>query len=92
MEVKKANPYGIWTIGRQQTSMESDYLENGVFHRGINAPLVMVPEMSAANLAAIADLQDDDGNYIYPPCTIAYVAGFRVMKQLDIDRSWATFE
>lgn len=92
MEARKANPYGIWTIGRQQTSMESDYLEDGVFYRGINAPLVMVDEMSQANLEAIAELTGDDGNYVYPPCTIAYTAGFRVMKQMGIDRTWVTFE
>ena len=92
MEVKKANPYGIWTIGRQQTSMETDYYDNGIFYRGINAPLVMVPELSSANLNAISNLQDADGNYVYPPCTIAYVAGFASMKQMAADRTWHIFE
>ena len=46
MEVVNANPYGINLIGRQQTSGETDYVQDGTLNRGANAPSVMVTSES----------------------------------------------
>lgn len=80
MEVVNANPYGIKTIGRQQTSGEVDFIKDGTLNRGANAPSVMVT--AEADLAELTD--------IYVPGTVAYTAGFKAMWQLSADGTWVS--
>lgn len=78
MEIVNANPYGIRIIGRQQTSGETDYLQEGKLHRGANAPSVMV--QNETDLNALTTL--------YTPGAIAYTAGFKAMWQLNAQGAW----
>lgn len=80
MEVVNANPYGINIIGRQQTSGETDYVQDGTLNRGANAPSVMVT--SADDL--------EDLTEIYTPGTVAYTAGFKAMWQLNAAGEWVS--
>ena len=57
------------------TSGDSDYVKDGVVHQHQEIRSVMV--QSQNDLTDIASL--------YPPCTIAYTAGFTTMWQLNTD-------
>ncbi len=79
MDIVKDHILGL--IGRQQTSSELDYVQDGVLHRGANAPSVMITAES--DLALLPE-------NTYVPGTIAYTAGFKAMWQLAADGTWVS--
>ena len=77
--MKVINENLIKFIGRQQISGETDYVKDGVLHRGVNAASILV--------AGEADLQAIPKG-LYSPGSVAYTAGFQAMWQLSVTGEW----
>lgn len=80
MEKVNANPYGIDIIGRQQTSGEVDYVQDGVLHKGANGAAILIESEN--------DLEDLAAEYA--PGSVAYTTGFKKMWQLSSDGEWVS--
>lgn len=59
-----------------------DYVKNGVVYKNPGVPSVMIE--SEDDLELLVDK--------YPPCTIAYTAGFETMWQLDTSGTFIEIE
>lgn len=57
---------------------QTDYVKDGIWHKGGNTPSVMVNNESELSI-----LPKD-----YPPGTLAYTAGFKALWQLDSAGKW----